>query len=136
MVPFSFASQTMLSPAGLHSNGFAILTPDGAQAVADFADRRERFHAIKNPRQNVLCSLSYCCQFLQRVFGGSCIATSPQRAQTLDLILFGGGVHAQGFNLRLSFTFELVYADDDRVLCLDRALIIISRVLNLALSIS
>src|SRR6476646_9882002 len=129
MVPFSIASaRTKLSAASLYRNRFAVLTPDGAQAVADFADRRERFHAIENARQNVLCSLSCFGQFLQRVFGRSCVATDSQGAQTFDLILFSGGIHAQGFDLGLGFTLELVHADDDCVLCLDRALIIISRV--------
>src|SRR2546423_11172039 len=119
----------------LESHCFTIFAPHAAQSIADLTYSRKRFDAFENSRDSIFGAARGLFEIYQRELGGGRVATFAQRLKTFDLIGFDRWIDPQRFHLRAFVALKLVHADDDCVVRFDRALIFISRILNLALNV-
>src|SRR5438128_11964324 len=127
-----------VDPVSTFSNchRLAILTPDAPQAMADLAHGSECFDTIEHAWQDVLSPARGCFQLDQCSFTGVGVAPLAQGAYPLNLSFLDSGIDAQSLYTRVLVVLKLIHAHNNRIIGLDCALILVSRILNLALDIA
>src|SRR5690348_1023035 len=133
---FSHATPLYSTASRSHPPLVALLAEDAAQRVADLAERGEGLDGGEDARQQVLRAAGGVFEGGEGGSDSGVVAAGAQLRQLCRLAPAHFGVHTQDRRMHLFLALEAVDADDDAPLLVQRALVLVGRLFDLALDVA